>query len=418
MLAQLGLAQVPEAPSQVAQPNSADIENKALTEALTEANNSNVDILRALEGFLKKYPQSFQRGEVERLLARASVEVKDDRRIVLYGERVLVNSPDDMLLLDRVAHALLTLGGRENASASLKYSGAFADDVLKLPPPDGSDVARKQEERDRGLARALLYQARAQTVLGQYQEAERLAAQSFSTYPAEEAARECALALEHQGRLKDAIARLADAITVPDTRAAESDRAEDRRKLGELYRKAHHSEKGLGDVILASYDRTATLAGQRRTKLQALDPNSLATDPMQFTISGLDGTKLPLAKLKGSVVVVDFWATWCQPCRVQHPLYEQVKTRFKDRSDVVFLAVDTDSEEDRPKVGPFLDGQKWSRQVYFEDGLQRLLNVSSIPTTLLFDKQGRVASRMNGFLPDKFVDQLSQRIESALSDSQ
>ncbi len=411
LAAQLGLAQAPA-------PTSAELENKALTEALTDANNSNVDILRALEGFLKKYPQSFQRAEVERLLARASVEVKDDRRIVLHGERVLVNSPEDMLLLDRVAHSLLTLGGKENATASLKYSRAFGDIVLKLSAPEGTDAARKQDERDRGLARALLYQARAQAVLGAYPEAERLAAQSYSTYPAEESAREWALALEHQGKLKDSIQRLADALTVADSRAADSDRAEDRRKLGELYRKLHHSEKGLGDVILASYDRTAAVVGQRRTKLQALDPNALASDPMQFTLSGLDGSKLPLSKLKGSVVVVDFWATWCQPCRIQHPLYEQVKTHFRDRSDVVFLAVDTDSEEDRPKVGPFLDGQKWSRQVYFEDGLQRLLNVSSIPTTLLFDKQGHVASRMNGFLPDKFVDQLTQRIETALEDSQ
>ncbi|HLX42349.1 MAG TPA: TlpA disulfide reductase family protein, partial [Bryobacteraceae bacterium] len=221
---------------------------------------------------------------------------------------------------------------------------------------------------------------------------------------------------EHLGRLKDALPRLADAFTVPDSRASEWDRAEDRRKLGEMYRKVHRSEKGLGDLILAAYDRTAAQAKQRTAKLQAMDPNASATEPMQFTISGLDGSRLPLSNLKGRVVVVDFWATWCQPCRVQHPLYEQVKARFKDRSDVVFLAVDTDSEEDRSKVGPFLDTQKWSRNVYFEDGLQRLLNVSSIPTTLLFDKAGHVASRMNGFLPDKFVDQLTQRIESALSD--
>ena len=249
LAAQLGLVRAQDASPT---PNSAEIENKALTEALTDANNSNVDILRALEGFLKKYPQSFQRGEVERLLARASVEVKDDRRIVLYGERVLVNSPDDMLLLDRVAHSLLTLGGRENATASLKYSKAFADNVLKLSAPEGADAARKQDERDRGLARSLLYQARAHVVLGEYQEAERLAAQSYSTYPAEESARECALALEKQGRLKDSIQRLADALTVADSRAADSDRVEDRRRLGELYRKLHHSEKGLGDVILAA----------------------------------------------------------------------------------------------------------------------------------------------------------------------
>lgn len=414
LAAHLGLAQ--ESPKPTASP--AEIQNKELMEAITDANNSNVDILRALEGFLKKYPQTLLRNEVERLLAHASVEVKDDRRTVLYGERILAASPDDMLLLDRVARSLLALGGKENASASLKYSVTFADNVRKLPPAEGSDAARKQEERDRALARALIYQSRAKAALGDHQEAERLAAQSFSTYAAEEAAREWAARLEQLGRLKDAIARLADAFTVPDSRALESDRAEDRQRLGQLYRKLHHSEKGLGDLILAAYDRTAAQVEQRRKRLQALDPNLAATDPMQFTISGLDGSKLPLSNLKGNVVVVDFWATWCQPCRAQHPLYEQVKARFKDRSDVIFLAIDTDSEEDRPKVGPFLDGQNWSRKVYFEDGLQRLLNVTSIPTTMLFDKRGRVASRMNGFLPDKFVDQLTQRIHSALADSQ
>jgi thiol-disulfide isomerase/thioredoxin len=410
----VGLAQQAPAPA----PSQADIENKELTDAIADANNSNVDILRALEGFLKKHPQSLQRVEIEKLLARASVELKDDRRTVLYGERVLENSPDDMLLLDRVARGLLALGGQENAKKSLKYSGAFADNVRKLSPPEGADSARKQDERDRGLARALLFQSRAHTVLGEHQEAERLASESFSIYPSEEAAREDAASLERLGRLKDALPRMADAFTVPDSRAADSDRAEDRRKLGEIYRTVHHSEKGLGDVVLAAYDRTAAGVKQRQARLQAMDTNASATEPMQFTLSGLDGSKLPLANLKGHVVVVDFWATWCQPCRVQHPLYEQVKARFKDRPDVVFLAVDTDSEEDRPKVGPFLDTQKWSRNVYFEDGLQRLLNVSSIPTTMLFDKAGRVASRMNGFLPDKFVDQLTQRIESALSDSQ
>jgi len=69
-------------------------------------------------------------------------------------------------------------------------------------------------------------------------------------------------------------------------------------------------------------------------------------------------------------------------------------------------------------VAPFLDQQKWSKTVYFDDGLQRLLQVTAIPTTVLFDKQGRVASRMNGYLPDKFVDQLTERIQYALSDSQ
>ena len=56
--------------------------------------------------------------------------------------------------------------------------------------------------------------------------------------------------------------------------------------------------------------------------------------------------------------------------------------------------------------------------VFFEGGLSRLLQVTSIPTTILFDKRGRVSSRMNGFLPDRFVDQLTERVQAALADSE
>jgi thiol-disulfide isomerase/thioredoxin len=387
-------------------------ENQILMEALTDANNSAPDIIRVLEDFLQKHPSTPQKLEIEKLLARSSVDIKDDRRTILYGERVLQTSPDDMLLLDRVPRALIAMGGKENAERSLKYSRAFAANIEKAPPPSGGDSARKQEDRDRGEARALLYEARAQAILENKAVAEQLAARSYAVYPCEEGAREWGRALGSFGKDKEAIERYADAFTIPDPRSTDADRAEDRRTLGELYRKIHHSEKGLGDIILAAYDRTSALVDSRREKLAALDPNFGATDPMQFSLAGLDGAKLKLASLKGSVVVVDFWATWCVPCRAQHPLYERVLDRFKQRSDVVFLSIDTD--EDHTQVPVFLDQNRWSRKVYFEDGLQRLLQVTSIPTTILFDRHGRVASRMNGFLPDKFVDQLTERIQTAL----
>ncbi len=394
-------------------PTQAELENKELMQALQESSSSSVDIIRTIEAFLKKYPNTTQRPQLERALARAAVDTKDDERTIRYGIPALATAPDDMLLLDRVARALLNAGGRENAEKSLKYSRSFEEYVRKAPPPDGRDASRKQDERDRALARSLVFQARAKGILRDDAEAEKLASQSFAIYPSEEAAREASEALRRMHRDKDALVRLAEAFAVPDAHASEADRAADRKELGELYKKLHHNEKGLGDLILEAYDRTSAVAAERRKRLEALDPNSAANDPMQFTLPGLDGSRLQLASLKGKVVVFDFWATWCQPCRAQHPLYDQVRERFKNRQDVVFLAIDTD--EDRNLVVPFLKQQGWSTQsVYFEDGLQRLLQVSSIPTTVLFDRQGRVASRMNGFLPDKFVDQLSERIQSAL----
>ena len=105
----------------------------------------------------------------------------------------------------------------------------------------------------------------------------------------------------------------------------------------------------------------------RRAELHEFDPNSQVKDPLHFTLSGLDGEKLALSSLLGKVIVLDFWATWCVPCRAQHPLYEQAKAKFKDSDDLVFLSVDTD--EDHSLVKPFLESHQWSQKVYFEDGL-------------------------------------------------
>jgi thiol-disulfide isomerase/thioredoxin len=111
---------------------------------------------------------------------------------------------------------------------------------------------------------------------------------------------------------------------------------------------------------------------------------------------------------------MDFWATWCGPCRAQYPLYEQAKKRFASRNDVIFLAISTD--EDRAAVPQFLKELRWQKAVYFEDGLSNLLRVSSIPTTIIFNKRGDLAARMNGFIADRFVDMLSARIVQALED--
>lgn len=98
---------------------------------------------------------------------------------------------------------------------------------------------------------------------------------------------------------------------------------------------------------------------------------------------------------------------------MQHPLYEQVKQLFHDSPDVVFLSIATDDE--REIVAPFLKDNHWASQnVYFEDGLSRVLAITSIPTTIVLDRRGEVTSRMNGFLPNRFVDMLSDRIKDAL----
>jgi thiol-disulfide isomerase/thioredoxin len=414
LAAVVGVAQTPP-PAQPPPPQT-NQQQQDLQRAVDEAGTSPIDLTRTLEAFLKKYPDATQRKEIERALTKAAIDNKDDRRTVLYGERVLASLPDDMLFLDRVAKAELALGGKEHAEKAYQYARHFQEIVEKLPQAIGLGAAKRREEGDRGVARGLLYQARAKSALGEFSEASKLAALSFSTYACEESAREWGGALASLNFDEQAVMHFADAFTIPDLRALDSDRAVDRKRMAEIYEKTHKSEKGLGEIVLQAYDRTAALVEERQKRLNALDPNAGVTDPMGYTITGLDGQKLLLGSLKGKVVILDFWATWCGPCRIQHPMYEKVKERFKDRDDVLLLSIDTD--EDHGNVAQFLDQQKWSKaNVYFEDGLQKLLQVNDIPTTIIFDKQGRLASRMNGFLPDRFVEQLSERIQSALAEA-
>jgi thioredoxin-related protein len=67
-------------------------------------------------------------------------------------------------------------------------------------------------------------------------------------------------------------------------------------------------------------------------------------------------------------------------------------------------------------VRRFLEEEKWPETVYFEDGLSRALRIVTIPTTIVIEKRGQVFSRMNGYVPERFVDLLTGRIRDALRD--
>jgi thiol-disulfide isomerase/thioredoxin len=401
-----------------AQPAAADKEQQDLQRALGDAGNSPVDFLRAIEDHLNRYPNAPRKADLERALVKAATELKDAKRVALYGQRVLALEPDDTQLLQHVAVALLHQGDPAGAEKALAYAHRLQElqeDIAKTISSgklSGREAARRKDETDHSIAGALVIQARAEGTLGHPDKAVALAEASYKMYPNVEAAREVARWCQAAGKDEEAVQYLADAFTISELRSPDAERAQDRALLGEMYRKLKGNDGGLGDLVLQAYDRTSAQLNQRRAALRSLDPNAQLKDPLQFTLSSLLGDQLKLASLTGKVVVMDFWATWCGPCRVQHPLYERVKEKFRERDDVVFLAVDTD--EDRSLVAPFLESNHWSQKVYFEDGLSSALKVSSIPTTLIFDKRGQIASRMNGFIPERFVENVTERIQEAL----
>ncbi len=393
-------------------------EGTSLKRALGEAGNSPLEFERAIENHLREYPNSSERAELERALVKTAISLNDDQRLITFGESVLSRDPNNLEVLEHVTAALLHQGDKAHAERALEHARHFADLIQityqndKFEPGGGPAQLKRKDDYDRGRARSLLLEARAQGLIGHSQEAIQLAQSSYSVFPSVEAAREAARWLTATGKDAEALQALAQAFTISSLRSADTEGVTDRTRMSELYRKLHGSEAGLGDLILKTYDSTSAQLAARRAALREFDPNAQLKEAIQFTLSGLEGDKLPLSSLLGKVIVIDFWATWCTPCREQHPLYEAVKARFKDTDDVVFLAVDTD--EDHSLVKPFLTQIKWSQKVYFEDGLQSLLQVSSIPTTIVLDKKGQLFTRLIGYLPDRFVDMLTDRVNEAL----
>jgi len=410
----LSLAAVPAAAQEFSQ-----AEQESLQKALGEAGNSPVEFVRAIEAHLQAYPNSPKKVDLERALVKTAIDLNDDRRIIKFGERQLQREGDNLQVLEHVTTALLHNGDKASVERALEHAKHFEDVIKsmyrldKFEPGAGREAAMHKDDFDRGQARARLMLARCHGLLGQNAEAIQFAQSSYEAYPSIEAAHESARWLSAAGKDAEAIQWLATVLAISGVRSPDADSINDRTKMTDLYRKLHNgSESGLGDVILKAYEATSTKFADRRASLRLIDPNAQIKDPLQFTLSSPDGSKLKLSSLLGKVIVMDFWATWCGPCRQQHPLYDEVKAKYKDRDDVVFLAIDTD--EDHGLVKPFLDAQKWTQKVYFEDGLSSLLQVSSIPMTIVYGKRGDVISRMPGFLPERFVEMLGERIDEAL----
>jgi thiol-disulfide isomerase/thioredoxin len=126
-----------------------------------------------------------------------------------------------------------------------------------------------------------------------------------------------------------------------------------------------------------------------------LDPHPKALPPL--TISDQDGHSLGLEVFRGKVVVLDYWASWCPPCRVEFPRLDQLQEHFADKGLVV-VAVSLD-RGGRPVVDRFYDEMHVSHLAKYLDpssASATALGLRGMPTTLVIDRQGREVARVEG----------------------
>ena len=116
-----------------------------------------------------------------------------------------------------------------------------------------------------------------------------------------------------------------------------------------------------------------------------------------FTLPTLDGRKVSLGSLKGKVVFLNFWATWCPPCRAEMPSMETLYQRYKDRG-LEILAVDL--KEEKKTVSEFVDQNKLTFTILLDSTAEvgGIYGTEAIPTTYIVDRLGNIVARAVGGL--------------------
>ena len=127
-----------------------------------------------------------------------------------------------------------------------------------------------------------------------------------------------------------------------------------------------------------------------------------------FTLNTLDGGEMTLSKLKGKVVLLDFWATWCPPCREAIPHLINLQKTYQEKGvEVIGMNVDKGDVE---TVRRFVKSMDIPYPITLTpEEVSRNYGVTGIPTTILIDKEGRIRQKLLGF-----TSEISKQITSTI----
>lgn len=129
-------------------------------------------------------------------------------------------------------------------------------------------------------------------------------------------------------------------------------------------------------------------------------------DLSEIKFKDASGKTVDLKSLKGKVIFLNFWATWCPPCLAEMPAINKLYERFKADKNVIFLLVDADG--DFVKAHKYMDRKKFKLPVYqVASNIPKEIYKGSLPTTVVFDKHGRVVYNEIGaanYGSEKFIN--------------
>jgi len=146
---------------------------------------------------------------------------------------------------------------------------------------------------------------------------------------------------------------------------------------------------------------TAAIAGKNT-------PQNLGQAP-DILVTPLDSREpFKLSSLKGKGVIINFWATWCPPCKLEMPHLVAMSKKYSGKVVVVGISVDDEADE----VKAFLKKQRIPYVVMMntDEAIRYFGNVSAVPTTFAINKDGKLLQRIEGYKDEAFFDSLFEEV--------
>ena len=168
---------------------------------------------------------------------------------------------------------------------------------------------------------------------------------------------------------------------------------------------------GLHTDVAAFAQRVVLATGIANPKTEVLTSKDKAA--FDFTLDEIEGGMLDVEELKGKVVFINFWATWCAPCVAEMPSIEKLYAKYEGNPDIAFLIINVEGPQEK-KVAKFINKKDYTFPVYFPNSTQipKVYKSNGIPTTFVVDKEGYISYKKvgmanydsDGFV--KFIDRL------------
>jgi thiol-disulfide isomerase/thioredoxin len=151
----------------------------------------------------------------------------------------------------------------------------------------------------------------------------------------------------------------------------------------------------------------------------ALVPKEQRTPAPRLVFSDIPGARRHLLQFKGKIVVVNFWATWCVPCKVEMPEFVKTYPAYRDRG-VEFVGAANEPRSNKAKVHEFMQGMQIDFPVWLEASevqMKALGLGDALPATVIVDAQGRIAARIIGTTDGAQLRDLLDRLLSEKASS-